>query len=418
MSASSHNPFESMLARLNSAADVLQLSQRERAILSVPEKVINVNLPVLLDDGTTQVFEGYRVIHSTVLGPSKGGIRYSMDVNQDEVKALSAWMAWKCAVVNLPYGGGKGGIKCNPRQMSSNELERLTRAYAASMSDVFGEDLDVPAPDMNTSGREMAWILDEYQKIHGNRDFRGVITGKPLELGGSQGRVAATGRGVMTTTMEALKRHNINPKDCTAAIQGFGNVGSFAARLYVAQGIKVLAISDLSGAYYNEKGLDIEAAIAYAAQNKNSLEGFSGGSKITNEELLTLNVNILAPCAMENVITEHNAGQIKAKFIAEGANGPVVAEADAILNDKGIFVIPDILANAGGVTVSYFEWVQNRRGHYYSEDEVNRLADAILVNAFKEVYDVSVEFKIPMRTAAYVSGVRRVAQGIRLRGNY
>jgi len=418
MSASSHNPFESMLARLNSAADVLQLSQRERAILSAPEKVINVNLPVLMDDGSTQVFEGYRVIHSTVLGPSKGGIRYSLDVNQDEVKALAAWMAWKCAVVSLPYGGGKGGIKCNPRQMSVNELERLTRAYAAAMSDVFGEDLDVPAPDMNTSGREMAWILDEYQKIHGNRDFRGVITGKPLELGGSQGRVAATGRGVMTTTMEALKRHNINPKDCTAAIQGFGNVGSYAARLYVAQGIKVLAISDLSGAYYNEKGLDIEAAIAYAAQNKNSLEGFSGGSKITNEELLTLNVNILAPCAMENVITENNAGQIKAQFISEGANGPVVAEADAILNDKGIFVIPDILANAGGVTVSYFEWVQNRRGHYYSEEEVNRLADAILVNAFKEVYDTSLEFKIPMRTAAYVSSVRRVAQGIRLRGNY
>jgi len=418
MSANSYNPFESMLARLNSAADILQLGTRERAILIVPEKIINVNLPVLMDNGTTQVFEGYRVIHSTALGPSKGGIRYSMDVTQDEVKALAAWMAWKCAVVSLPYGGGKGGIKCNPREMSVNELERLTRSYAASMSQVFGIDLDVPAPDMGTGGREMAWIVDEFQKMNGNKYEPGVITGKPIEMGGSQGRVAATGRGVMTTTLEALNRHGIKPSDCTAAVQGFGNVGSWAAKLYVEKGIKVLAISDVTGAYHNANGIDIEAAIAHCANNKGQLAGFDKADKISNEEILTLKVDILSPSAMENVITAQNADKIQAKFIVEGANGPVTSDSDEILNKKGIFIVPDILANAGGVTVSYFEWVQNRRGHYYSEEEVNKLADTILINSFKEVYDASIKYKIPMRTAAYVVSVKRVAAGVTLRGHY
>lgn len=418
MSSNSYNPYESMLARLNKAADILQLGARERSILSVPEKIVNVNLPILMDDGSTRIFEGFRVIHSTVLGPSKGGIRYSMDVNQDEVKALSAWMAWKCAVVSVPYGGGKGGIKCNPREMSELELERLTRAYASSMAQVFGLDLDIPAPDMGTGGREMAWIVDEYQKMNNNQYIPGVITGKPLELGGSKGRVAATGRGVVTTTMEALSHHNIKPSDCTAAVQGFGNVGSWASKLYVEKGVKVVAISDVTGAYHNSKGIDINAAIEHCKNNKGQLEGFKGADKITNEELLALKVDILSPSAMENVITAANANSIQAKFIAEGANGPVTADSDDILNNKGIFVIPDVLANAGGVTVSYFEWVQNRRGHYYSEEEINSMAATILVNAFKDVYETSKQFKVPMRTAAYVVAVRRVAAGIKLRGHY
>jgi glutamate dehydrogenase (NAD(P)+) len=412
------NPFESMLARFNLAADILKLEDRERQILSLPEKIVTVHLPVTMDDGRTEVFEAFRVIHSTVMGPSKGGIRYAMEVDADEVKALGAWMAWKCAVVSIPYGGAKGGIRCEPRKMSVGELERLTRSYTRAMGSVFGPDQDIPAPDMGTGPREMAWIVDEYGKMHGNQFIPGVVTGKPIELGGSLGRVAATGRGVMTTTMASLAKLGLKPSDCTASVQGFGNVGSFAAKLYSEKGIRVVAISDHTGAYYNPNGILVSAAIQHREQNNGLLTGFVGGDKISNDELLELNVDILAPCATENVITEKNADKIRARIIAEGANGPVSADADDILNGNGIFVIPDILANAGGVTVSYFEWVQNRRGHYYTEDEVNDRADAKIKAAFEEVYQMHVIKKVPMRLAAYLVSVDRVTRGLRLKGKY
>lgn len=412
------NPYQSMLARFNQAADVLKLDARARAVLSVPEKMVVVHLPVAMDDGRTEVFEGYRVIHSTVMGPSKGGIRYSMNVDMDEVKALAAWMTFKCSVVELPYGGGKGGVKCDPTKMSPGELERLTRAYAASMSDVFGPDLDIPAPDMGTNAGVMAWIVDEYQKINNNRYYPAVITGKPIELGGSQGREAATGRGVMTTALLGLQKLGLRPEDCRAAIQGFGNVGSFAAKLLSAKGVRVVAISDHTGAFYNPDGFLINRVIQHVKACGGTLAGFNEGQKITNEELLAMDVEILAPCALENVITAANADKIKAKMIVEGANGPVAAEADEILNKKGIFIIPDILANAGGVTVSYFEWVQNRRGHYWTESEINDRADPIMSRAFERVYQAHILHKIPMRLAAYLVAVERVSKGLQLKGKY
>jgi glutamate dehydrogenase (NAD(P)+) len=415
--AGEHNPFQAMLSRFNQAADLLNLGDRERAILSTCERIVNVSLPVTMDDGTTKVFQGYRVIHSTALGPSKGGIRYSLEVNEDEVKALAAWMTWKCAGAGLPYGGGKGGVCCEPREMSLGELERLTRAYTRSMVTVFGTDLDIPAPDMGTNGQTMAWIVDEYSKLHNNNFMPGVVTGKPLELGGSKGRVAATGRGVMTTTLLALEKMGLKPENCTAAVQGFGNVGSFAAKLLSSKGIRVVAISDRWGAYYNPNGILISSALAYAEKN-GSLQGFTEAEQIPGEKLLELDVDILAPCALENVITSANAGSIKAKLIAEGANGPTTSEADAILREKGVMVIPDIVCNAGGVTVSYFEWVQNRRGHYYSEDEVNAMADVKIKSAFEEMYAAAIRHKVDNRLAAYLVAVDKVATGLRLKGRY
>lgn len=404
--AHNENPYESMLARFNQAADILKLGQKERDILSVPSKIVMVSLPVTMDDGTTKVFQGYRVVHSTVLGPSKGGIRYAMEVNLDEVKALSAWMTWKCAVVGIPYGGGKGGIQCDPKSMSLGELERMTRKYAAAMVDVFGPDKDIPAPDVNTGGKEMAWIVSEFNKLNGGKSFPAVITGKPLEIGGSKGRVEATGRGVMVTCMAALAKLGLDPKKCTCAVQGFGNVGSIGAQLIEDKGVKIIAISDVSGAYFNENGIDIKAAQAYRDNNgKEGLKGYTGGKLISNAELLELNVDILVPAALENVITSENAANIKAKLIVEGANGPVAADADAILDSKNITVVPDILANAGGVTVSYFEWVQNRMGYYWSEKEVHEKADIIITNAFNEVFEASQKHKINMRIGAYVVAV-------------
>jgi glutamate dehydrogenase/leucine dehydrogenase len=416
MSTGKETPLDSLLKRFKIACDHLDASDRVRKTLEVPERIVQVNLPVTLDDGSTEVFNAFRVIHSTVLGPSKGGIRYSLDVDQNEVQALAGWMTLKCAVVSLPYGGGKGGITLDPKKRSVAELERLTRAYARAMRDVFGVDKDVPAPDMNTSGREMAWIVDEFSRIRGYQE-PGVITGKPLQIGGSQGREAATGRGVMTTAMCAMKKLGWDPKKVTAAVQGFGNVGSFAALLLAEKGVTVVAISDVTGAYYNAKGIDIPAAFAYARANK-SLAGFKGGSPISNEELLGLDVQLLAPCALQDVITEANAANIKAKLIVEGANGPVAASADAILDSKGITIVPDILANAGGVTISYFEWVQNRLGHYWSEEEVNSKGDPKMEAAFEEVWAASLQYKCPMRIAAYIVGIRRVAAGINFKGNY
>ncbi|MEM7035513.1 MAG: Glu/Leu/Phe/Val dehydrogenase, partial [Bacteroidota bacterium] len=338
------------MKRFNTAADIVNLDDRYRKVIAAPEKIVEVTLPIKLDNGKTSVYTGYRVVHSTVLGPSKGGIRYSTHVDTNEVKALAGWMTLKCAIVGLPYGGAKGGIAINPKKHSVDELERLTRAYTRALKDVFGTNNDVPAPDMNTSGREMAWIFDEYSRISGYEP--GVVTGKPIELGGSKGRVAATGRGVMTTAMCAFEELGWDPSTKTCAVQGFGNVGAYAALLLEEKGVKIVAISDVTGAYYNPEGLDIKAAVKYCEGNGRSLGGWTGGKRITNDELLELDVDMLAPCALEDQITEKNAANIKAKLIVEGANGPVSASADSILDENGILIIPDILANAGGVTVS------------------------------------------------------------------
>ncbi len=409
--------FEAVLARLDVAAKLMNMSDDVATILRSPIKQVKVSLPVMMDNGKIQVFEGYRVIHSTVLGPSKGGIRYAMDVNQDEVMALAAWMSFKCAVANLPYGGAKGGIKCDPRAMSVGELERLSRAYAMSMKDVFGVNKDIPAPDMGTSGREMAWILDEFNKVTGE-DSPGVITGKPIVIGGSLGRDAATGRGVMVNTLAALKKMGLNPKEVTAAVQGFGNVGSHAARLLSEQGIKIVAIGDHTATFYNEKGIDIKAALDYAAKNNRVLKGFTGGTEIGSNDILTCKCDVVVPAALQNVISEEIAHNIQAKLIVEGANGPTMPEADAVLNEKKIIVVPDILANSGGVTVSYFEWVQNKAGYYWSENEVNTKHDEKMEIAFAHVWDNAAKYKTSMRIAAYITALQKIEQGVQLKGNY
>lgn len=419
VSANGHiSPYEAMLTRFYQAADLLKLGDRERKILSKPERIIRVNLPVVMDDGRTEVFEAYRVIHSTILGPSKGGIRYAMEVNEDEVMALAAWMTWKCAAVMIPYGGGKGGIKCDPHKLSEGEKERLTRAYTRAMMHVFGPDLDIPAPDMGTNERVMAWIVDEYSRLNGNQFIPGVVTGKPLELGGSKGRKEATGRSVMLTTLLALETLGIPPHGLRVAVQGFGNVGSIAAKLLSQRGLKVVAISDRSGGYYNSHGFLINQAILYRDQHGGVLEGFAEGERITNAELLELDVDVLIPAAIENVITAENASRIKAKLIVEGANGPTTPEADAILEDRCITVVPDIIANAGGVTVSYFEWVQNRRGHYYTEAEVNERADSIIREAFERMFHLANRYQVSLRLGAYLSAVERVTRGLELLGKY
>jgi glutamate dehydrogenase/leucine dehydrogenase len=411
------NPFESMIERFIKAAAILGLDENTIGVLQAPKKIVMVNLPVAMDNGKVSVFEGYRVVHSDIVGPSKGGIRYSMDVNLDEVKALAAWMTWKCAVVDIPYGGAKGGIKCDPRSMSKGELERLTRAYTAAMSDVFGPDKDIPAPDMNTGQQEMAWLMDEYSKIKGV-ESPAVVTGKPLVLGGSLGRVEATGRGVMVTCRAAMGKLGINPNGATCAVQGFGNVGSISAKLIATQGVKIVAVSDITGGYYNAEGFNIDELIKYRDGNKGTLDGLKGAQKITNAELLTLKVDVLVPAAMEDQITASNAGDIKARLIVEGANGPTNANADEELFNKKVMIVPDILANAGGVTVSYFEWVQNRLGYFWTEERVNRRADRVMKQAFERVYNVAQTHNIPMRIAAYVVAMDKVAQTMKFRGKF
>ena len=417
MTKDSTNPFEAMLARFDQAAKILNLDDETYNILKNPQRQVIVSLPVHMDNGKVQVFEAFRIVHSTVLGPSKGGIRYSMEVNIDEVKALASWMTWKCAIADIPYGGAKGGITCDPSKMSKPELERLTRAYTKAMVDVFGVDRDIPAPDMNTGPQEMAWIVDEYSRLKG--EFSpGVVTGKPLLLGGSLGRAEATGLGVMVSALEAMKKMKIDPAKSTAAVQGFGNVGSISAKQLNSKGVKIVAISDHTGAYFNADGFDIADAIAYRDNSeKHILEGYSKGKKITNEELLTLEVDVLAPCATENQITGENAHNIRAKLIVEGANGPTTAGADDILNSKGIIVVPDVLANGGGVTVSYFEWVQNRGGFYWSEADVNNKAEVYMKKAFDHIWKVSEKYKISLRIAAYVFAMNKLSKTIKYRGN-
>jgi len=410
------NPYEDMLARFNRAADILDLDKGLRAILTTPERELKVAVPVRMDDGSTEVFDGWRIQHNSSMGPCKGGIRYSPEVNPDEVRALAAWMTWKCSVVNVPFGGGKGGVRCEPRKMSQGELERLTRRYTAAIADIIGPDKDVPAPDMNTNEQTMAWIMDTYS-MHARHTVTGVVTGKPFALGGSLGRPAATGRGLLTMVREAAAELKMDLAKASVVIQGSGNVGGTAAQLLHDIGVKVIGISDIDTALVNEKGLDVPAVLKHQ-DKKRTLKGFKGAEVVSNEDLLRTPCDILLPCATENQITSKNAGKLRTKVIIEGANGPTTANADRILDDAGIFVIPDILANAGGVAVSYFEWVQDRHGYFWEEHEVNERLEHLMRRAFGNVLARTKQHRINMRTAAYVQGVDRVAKVIKLRGLY
>jgi|TARA_B110000495_G_scaffold4978_1_gene3699 glutamate dehydrogenase/leucine dehydrogenase len=411
------NPFESMMSRFQIAAEHLGLNQQTYNVLKSPVKQVIVTLPITMDNGQIEVFEGYRVIHSNILGPSKGGIRMDMDVNLDEVKALAAWMTWKCAVVDIPFGGAKGGIKCDPGSMSAGEKERLMRAYTMALQEIFGPDRDIPAPDMGTGPREMAWLMDQYSRSYG-MTINAVVTGKPVVLGGSLGRTEATGRGVMVTALAAMEKLKLNPFKATCAIQGFGNVGSWAARLLDERGVKIVALSDISQAYYNEKGINISDAVTFQQAHKGSLVGFPGAEVMPADELLLLDVDVLVPAAVEDVITVHNAKDIKARLIVEGANGPTSAKADKILNDLGILAVPDILANAGGVTVSYFEWVQNRLGYKWTGERVNRRSDRIMKDAFNNVYEMALKYDVSLRIAAYIVAIDKVAKTYTFRGGF
>ncbi len=410
------NPLQSMMKRFDVAAEILGLEPGVYEYLKTPVRQYIVSIPIQMDDGKIQIFEGYRVIHNEVMGPSKGGIRYSPDVTLDEVKALAAWMTWKCAVVNIPFGGAKGAVKCDPSRLTRVEIEKITRRYTANMMDVFGPDRDVPAPDMNTNEQTMAWIMDTYS-MHSRRTENAVVTGKPLILGGSLGRREATGRGVMVNTLSALQKINLSPKEATVVVQGFGNVGSVSAQLLEEQGCKIIGISDISGAYYNRSGIDIKEAISYAEKNR-SLEGWKGGEMISQTELLQLECDVLVPAAKEDQITPSVAKKIHAKIITEGANGPTTAKADPILQEKGILVIPDILANSGGVTVSYFEWVQDRVGYFWSHQRVNRRLERMIRTAFDAVYETAEKHKVTMRIGAYVLAIDKVAKTLKVRGIY
>lgn len=406
--------FEMAKIPLQKAIEKMDLDAGVKKLMEQPERSMEVSIPVKMDDGRTEVFTGYRAQHSTAVGPAKGGIRFHPDVCLDEVKTLSFWMTCKCSVVGLPYGGGKGGITVDPSKLSEGELERLSRGYIQKISAIIGEKLDVPAPDVNTNGKIMAWMVDEYEKIVGHA-APGVITGKPIVVGGSLGRTEATGRGVMLSVREACKKLNIDIKQATCAVQGFGNVGSWAAKLIYDLGAKIVAISDVHGAIYCEAGLNPYEAAEYLAKHKN-LSGYPGSKDITNAELLTSDVTILIPAALEMQITKANAAEIKAKIISEGANGPTTPDADDILAEKGVVVIPDILANAGGVTVSYFEWVQNLSGYYWSEEEVNDRQEKLLVKAFEDVYATAKQYNTTMRIAAYIVALRKLKDAIKARG--
>jgi glutamate dehydrogenase (NAD(P)+) len=410
------NPFEAMHARFDLAANKLGLEPGLYQILRAPDREITVAIPAIMDDGSINVFTGYRVQHSLARGPAKGGIRFAPNVTLDEVRALAAWMTWKCAVVNVPFGGGKGGVICDPFKLSRGEMERITRRYIAGIMDLLGPDRDIPAPDMGTDASVMAWIMDTYS-MHMRQHCTAIVTGKPVEVGGSLGRVEATGRGVQICTREALSHLGMNPKECTAAVQGAGNVGSLSAHFLDKMGVKVVAISDIRGALYNRDGLDIERVRSHMQKNR-SLEGLDSGDKLTNAQLLELPVDILVPAATENVITSRNAPNIKARVITEGANGPVTAGADKILDEKGVFVVPDILANAGGVTVSYFEWVQDRMAFFWTQKEVEDRMEQIMVDSFRAVVDMGRRFQVNNRIAAYMLGVDRVARVTRMRGIY
>jgi glutamate dehydrogenase (NAD(P)+) len=410
------NPFESMMSRFDRAAQLLNLDADLYAVMRVPNRELKVYIPTRMDSGRIQVFEGYRVQHNFARGPAKGGIRYSPDVNLDEVRALAAWMTWKCAVVNVPFGGAKGGIICDPQQMSIGELERMTRRYASELLDFIGPEKDVPAPDMNTNEQTMAWIMDTYS-MHARHTVTAVVTGKPIDLGGSSGRREATGRGILFVINEAIKRFKMLPESTRVVVQGSGNVGGIGAQLLHEAGYKVVAISDVHGGIYNPNGIDIPAALKHL-QATRSFEDYPGVERVTNSELLELECDVLVPAATENQITSQNADRIKCKVLAEGANGPTTAAADQVLHEKGIFVVPDILANAGGVTVSYFEWVQDRMGYFWREDVINQRLQDTMVASFNDLCRYADAHSVDTRTAAYMLAIDRVAYDTRMRGIY
>lgn len=412
-----YNPFQNMLDVLDDAAKRLGLSENDYVTLRHSERELVVAVPVVMDDGCTEVFTGYRVQHNSTRGPCKGGIRFHPEADLDEVKALAAWMTWKCAVVNIPYGGAKGGIKCDPAKMSEAELKRMTRRYTAMILPIIGPERDIPAPDVNTDGRVMAWIMDTFSMLKGYA-VPGIVTGKPIEIGGSLGRKEATGRGVMLTLLNFLEKLGFEKENMTVAVQGFGNVGSVAAKLLQEEGLKVVAISDYSCALYKKDGIDVEAAIAYSERNNRMLRGYKedGIELISNEKLLALDVDVLVPAALENQIKEENVNSIQARIIVEGANGPITTFADEALQKKGIIVIPDILANAGGVVVSYFEWVQNAQSFMWDEDYINNSLEKVMKKAFGEVWQVHLEKGVSMRVAAYMVALGRVVSAKKLRG--
>jgi glutamate dehydrogenase (NAD(P)+) len=409
------NPLANAERQFDEAASRLNLAEGLKEFIKRPRRATIVSLPVAMDDGTLKMFTGYRVQHSITRGPAKGGIRYHPDVTLDEIEALAAWMTWKCAVVNIPFGGGKGGVVCDPDKMSKAELERLTRRYAADLSDLFGPESDVPAPDVNTNAQVMAWIVDTYS-MHERRTEYAVVTGKPLEVGGSAGRREATGRGVLLCVREACRHLELPIPGARVAVQGFGNVGSVSADLLARDGAKIVAVSDVSGGIHNPDGLDIEALLKYV-EEKRLVKGFPGSEPLSHP-IVEYDCDILIPAALENQIRRDNADRIKARIVAEGANGPTTPIADGVLQERGIFVIPDILCNSGGVTVSYFEWVQNRMGLYWPEQEVNQRLETIMVNAFQDVLKKSLEHQVNMRVAAFMVAIERVVRVITLRGLY
>ncbi|MCK4894003.1 MAG: Glu/Leu/Phe/Val dehydrogenase [Calditrichia bacterium] len=416
------NPFESAMKQFDKAASLLDLNESQIAMIKEPRRITEVNLPVRMSDGSIRIFKGFRVQHSIVRGPAKGGIRFHPDVSVDEVKALAFWMTYKCAVVGVPFGGGKGGVVCDPTELTPTELENLSRRYFAELSDIFGPDSDIPAPDVNTNPQIMSWMFDTYS-MHKKQSLPAVITGKPLELGGSEGRSEATAQGMVFCVEEATEQLGLDLKKCTVAIQGFGNAGSFAATLLKEDGAKIVAISDVTGAYYNPNGLDIEKALQTCQSNKSwLLKGYETKTKCEKMadpmKLLELEVDILIPAALENQITEENAANVKAKIIAECANGPVTPEADDILEENNIFIIPDILCNAGGVTVSYLEWVQNRMGYYWRKERINEELEQIMKKAFDEVLATSLNNKVDMRIAAFLLAIDNVTKAAELRGLY
>ncbi len=410
------NPWVSAEARVDDAAARLGLDEGVCKVLKNPTREITVYIPVQLDDGRIEVFTGYRVQHSIVRGPGKGGIRFAPDVTLDEVRALASWMTWKCAVVSIPFGGAKGGVICDPAMLSDGELERITRRYTAQILDVIGPDLDVPAPDINTNDRTMGWIMDTYS-MHKRKATTAVVTGKPMELGGSRGRKEATGRGCMMVTLQALKKFGMAVEDTRVVIQGFGNVGGMAAKLMAARGFRIIGLIEYDGALYNPHGLDIEALAAYR-KDTGSINDFPGGEAIDKREAMFLDCDVLLPAATENVITSENASRLRCRILCEGANGPTTPVADEILADKKVFVIPDILANAGGVTVSYFEWVQDRQGFFWNEDLVNSRLEEIMLESFDAVTAYGEKHKVDNRTAAYMLALERVAIAMKLRGIY
>lgn len=411
-----YNPFDNFVAVMDKAAGVMGISEEDYLTFKYPERELKVALPVRMDDGSLKVFEGFRIQHSTLRGPAKGGVRYHQNVNVDEVRALSAWMTFKCAVAAIPYGGGKGGIVCRPREMSKGELERLTRTYIDKISAIISPNTDIPAPDVGTNAQTMDWMVDEYSKLKGESVY-GIVTGKSIEIGGSKGRNEATGRGVCFVTLEMMKKYNMKPENCKIVIQGMGNVGSISAKLLAEEGAKIIAVSDVSCAIYNENGLDISGIYKYLDSGKNLLDGYTGDCKrITNAELLELPCDILIPAALENQITAENADRIKAKIVIEAANGPTSVEADEILNKKGVKVLPDILSNSGGVIVSYFEWVQNLQNFYWEEDDVNAKLKRQIVGAFNDVFDAREKYDCTFRVAAYIVALNRLVTAKKLRG--